>query len=69
MEKYYNLKVMNSNILWYTVYDTKTIVAHWIIIWLYFMYHIENMLMADHLDKHHVLCPQNPFVCNNVTLQ
>ena len=33
------------------------------------MYNIENMLMADHLDKHHVLCQQNPFANSNVTLQ
>ena len=33
------------------------------------MYNIENMLMADHLDKHHVLCQQNPFVNSNVALQ
>ena len=33
------------------------------------MYNNENMLMVDHLDKHHVLCPQNLSVCNNVTLQ
>ena len=33
------------------------------------MDNIENMLMAEHLDKHHVLCQQNPFVNNNVALQ
>ena len=33
------------------------------------MYNIENMLMVDHLDKHHVLSQQNPFASNNVTLQ
>ena len=30
------------------------------------MYNIENMLMADHLDKYHVLCQQNPFANSNV---
>ena len=33
------------------------------------MYNIENMFMADHLDKHHVFCQQNPFANSNVALQ
>ena len=33
------------------------------------MYNIENMFMDDHLDKHHVLCQQNPFANNNEALQ
>ena len=33
------------------------------------MYSIENMFMADHLDKHHVFCQQNPSAINNEALQ
>ena len=33
------------------------------------MYNNENMLMADHLDKHHGFCQQNPFASNNGALQ
>ena len=33
------------------------------------MYNNENMFMADHLDKHHVFCQQNPFANSNEALQ
>ena len=33
------------------------------------MYNTEKMFMADHLDKHHVFCQQNPFANNNEALQ
>ena len=67
MEKYYNLKIMNPDILWYKVYDTKTIVAK------SFGYILcttmKTYLWTDHLDRHHVFCQQSPFASNNEALQ